>query len=105
MAGRVRAFDARERWRIVMAGDEDNRDLQAVVQVEAGQLVHVDIEHETRGLAMGEPGEELTGGRERLGLVAGRLHHAQERTTHGGVVVDNRNDRYIAHVTFPLSSP
>src|SRR5689334_7821946 len=73
MTGRRRPPDARDGRRIVMAGDEDDRDRQAVVQIEPTEVIHVDVEDETGCPLVRKPREELTRRRERLGLVAGRL--------------------------------
>jgi hypothetical protein len=100
MADGARLFDTLACRRIVMGGDEDDRHGQTLLEIEAAQLIHVDIENQAGRATAGQPLEEFTRGRERLRRVTGRLNQTMERTTDRRIVVYDGNDRYfsILHV-------
>ena len=58
------------------------------MQVEPGHASEVDIEHETRGVAVERRAEILVGARVCLDGDAGGSQHAGECGAHGWVVVD-----------------
>ncbi len=105
VAGGSGLLDTLDGRNVVMGRDEDDWNGQSFLEVEAVHIIHVDVEHEARRLIARQPVEELAAGRERLGLVAGRLHDPKERATDRRVVVDDRNDRYILHEIVHAESP
>lgn len=79
---------------LVVRRDEHNGDRragseQAIVQVEPGHAPEMDVEHETRGVAVERRAEILMGARVRLDGDAGGSQHASKRGAHGGVIVDD----------------
>jgi hypothetical protein len=97
VAGGSGLLDALEGRDVVVGRDEDDRDGQTILEVEPVHLSHLDVEHEAGRSIPRQPVEEPAGGRERLGLVTGRLHDAKERATDRRVVVHDRDDRYVLH--------
>ena len=71
-------FEARERRRIVMGGDEQHWNGEPLLELEPADAVEMHVEDEARRMRVGQPGEEFAGGGERLGGVPGCAEDARQ---------------------------